>query len=204
MSRRIGWFICASALVLSSCIGIQSDIRISDDGSGQLTLAYTVSQFIKNIDAGRSEQQLPLPINEAEFRRTTEGIEGLRLRRLEQSEDEENVYIQAEIEFDSVEAVNALGRDGQIGISLETRGEAHIFRQLIYEAREGEEPEEESLEMIEAFFEGYELVYSITAPAQIQTHSLGELAPDGRTVVYAATVPEILKNSEPLVLEVVW
>ena len=204
MSRRIGWFICSITLVLSSCIGIQSDIRINDDGSGELTLAYSVSQFIKNIDEGRSEKQLPLPINEADFRRSTEGIEGLRLRRMEQSEDEENVYIQAELEFDSVDAINALGTDGQIGISLEMRGDAHIFRQLIYETREGEEPEEGSLDMIEAFFEGYELVYSVTAPAAIQTHSIGELAPDGRTVVYTATVPEILKNSEPLVLEVVW
>ena len=201
------WFFCVPVLLvllLSSCIGIESDIRIRQDGSGVLTLSYTISQFIKNIDAGRSEKQLPLPVNEEEFRRSAERIEGLRLVSLEEREDEENVYIQAELEFDSVEAVNALGRNGQIGITLETQGNMTTFRQLIYERQQGEEVTEESLEMVETFFDGYELVYSVTVPAQVRDHTLGVLAPDGRTVTYSTTVPEILKAPEPLVLEVVW
>ena len=201
------WFFCIVVVIvvlLSSCIGIESDIRIRQDGSGVLTLSYTVSQFIKNIDAGRSEKQLPLPVNEEEFRRSAERIEGLRLTDLVEREDEENVYIRAELEFDNVEAVNALGREGQLGITLETQGDTTTFRQLIYEGQQGEEVTEESLKMIETFFEGYELVYSVTVPAQVRDHTLGVLAPDGRTVTYATTVPDILRTSEPLFLEVVW
>ena len=196
--------VVAAALLLSSCIGIESEIRIRQDGSGVLRLSYTVSQYIKNIDAGRSEKQLPLPVNEEDFRRSAESIEGLRLNNLEQREDEDNIYIQAELEFDNVEAVNALGRDGQIGITLETQGGTTTFRQMIYEGQQGEEITEESLEMIETFFEGYELVYSVTVPDEVRDHTLGELGSDGRTVTYTITVPEILKSSEPLVLEVVW
>jgi hypothetical protein len=201
------WFFCIVVVIvvlLSSCIGIESDLRIRQDGSGVLTLSYTVSQFIKNIDAGRSEKQLPLPVNEEEFRRSAERIEGLRLTDLVEREDEENVYIRAELEFDNVEAVNALGREGQLGITLETQGGTTTFRQLIYEGQQGEEVTEESLKMIQTFFEGYELVYSVTVPAQVREHTLGVLAPDGRTVTYTTTVPDILRTSEPLFLEVVW
>jgi hypothetical protein len=201
------WFFCIVVVIvvlLSSCIGIESDLRIRQDGSGVLTLSYTVSQFIKNIDAGRSEKQLPLPVNEEEFRRSAERIEGLRLTDLVEREDEENVYIRAELEFDNVEAVNALGREGQLGITLETQGGTTTFRQLIYEGQQGEEVTEESLKMIQTFFEGYELVYSVTVPAQVRDHTLGVLAPDGRTVTYTTTVPDILRTSEPLFLEVVW
>jgi hypothetical protein len=201
------WFFCAAVavtLLLSSCIGIESDIRIRQDGSGVLTLSYTVSQFIKNIDAGRSEKRLPLPVNEEEFRRSAERVDGLRLTDLQEREDEENIHIQAKLEFDSVEAVNALGSDGQLGITLETRDGTTTFRQLVYQGQQGEEITEESLEMIETFFEGYELVYSVTAPAQVRDHTLGVLSPDGRTVTYRVTVPEILKTPEPLVLEVIW
>jgi len=201
------WFFCVPVVIvvlLSSCIGIESDIRIRQDGSGVLTLSYTVSQFIKNIDAGRSEKQLPLPVNEEEFRRSADSIEGLSLTDLKEREDEENIYIQAELEFDSVEAVNALGREGQLGITLETQGATTTFRQLIYEGQQGEEITEDSLGMIETFFEGYELVYSVTVPAEVRDHTLGELSPDARTVTYTVTVPEILKTSGPLVLEVTW
>ena len=201
------WICCILAgliLLLSSCIGIDSAILIRADGSGVLTLSYTVSQFIKNIDAGRSEKTLPLPINEEEFRRTSEDIEGLSLNSLNRREDEENVYIEAELEFDSVDVVNALSREGEIGITLEQHGESTVFRQLIFSGQQGEEITEESLEMIESFFEGYELVYSVTAPQEVQDHSLGDLQEDGRTVTYSIAVPDVLRSSEPLVLEVVW
>lgn len=199
------WFILILTVVLlSSCIGIESEILLRQDGTGVLTLSYQISQFMKNIDAGREEKQIPLPVNEEEFVRTAEGIEGLRLTDIDEREDEENVYIRAKLEFDSVDAVNALGRAGQIGIGLENQGETNTFRQVIFAGQEGEEITEDSLEMIETFFQGYDLVYTITVPTPVQSHSLGDLSADGRTVTYTITVPEILKRSQPLVLEVVW
>jgi hypothetical protein len=199
------WLILILTVVLlSSCIGIESEILLRQDGTGVLTLSYQISQFIKNIDAGREEKQLPLPVNEEEFVRTAEGIEGLRLTDIDEREDEENVYIRAELEFDSLDAVNALGRAGEIGISLENQGDINTFRQVIFAGQEGEEITEDSLEMIETFFQGYDLVYSITVPTEVQSHSLGDLSADGRTVTYTITVPEILRVSAPLVMEVVW
>lgn len=199
------WFILILTVVLlSSCIGIESEILLRQDGTGVLTLSYQISQFMKNIDAGREEKQLPLPVNEEEFVRTAEGIEGLRLTDIDEREDEENVYIRAELEFDSVDAVNALGRAGQIGITLENRGDTNMFRQVIFAGQEGEEITEDSLEMLETFFQGYDLVYAIILPTPVQSYTLGELSADSRTVTYTTTVPEILKASRPLVLEVVW
>jgi hypothetical protein len=199
------WFILILTVVLlSSCIGIESEILLRQDGTGVLTLSYQISQFMKNIDAGREEKQLPLPVNEEEFVRTAEGIEGLRLTDIDEREDEENVYIRAELEFDSVDAVNALGRAGQIGITLENRGDTNMFRQVIFAGQEGEEITEDSLEMLETFFQGYDLVYAIILPTPVQSYTLGELSADSRTVTYTTTVPEILKASQPLVLEVVW
>ena len=203
MTRWLYCILGAAVLLLASCIGIESELVVRQDGSGILRLSYTVSHFIKNIDQGRADRQLPLPINEEEFRRSAEGIEGLRLEDFEKTEDEENVYIRTELEFDSVQAVNALGREGDMGISFENQGDTGTFRQVIYPGRE-EEISAESLEMIETFFEGYELVYSVTVPGEVRSHSLGELASDGVTVTYTVTISEILENSEPLVLEVAW
>lgn len=199
------WFILILTVVLlSSCIGIESEILLRQDGTGVLTLSYQISQFMKNIDVGREEKRLPLPVNKEEFVRTAEGIEGLRLTDIDEREDEENVYIRAKLEFDSIDAVNALGRPGEIGISLENRGDTNTFRQVIFAGQEGEEITEDSLEMVETFFQGYDLVFAITVPTDVKSYSPGDLSADGRTVTYAITVPEILKRSEPLVLEVVW
>jgi hypothetical protein len=107
--------------LLSSCIGIESRLVLREDGTGTLTLSYKVSQFMKNIDVGREDKRLPLPVSEEDFRRTAEGIEGLRLVDLNEREDDENVYIRAVLEFDSLNAVNGLGPDPGLGLSHRPR-----------------------------------------------------------------------------------
>jgi hypothetical protein len=192
------------SVLLASCIGIESRLVLRGDGSGTLTLSYKVSQFMKNIDVGREDKRLPLPVSEEEFRRTAEGIEGLRLIEVQQREDEENVNIRAVLEFDNLEALNKLSPEPGLGLSLSSGSEGTVFRQLVAPAGDPEELTEESLAMIEEFFAGYELSYRLTAPAPVKAHNLGELSPDGRSVAYNVTIPELLQATEPVILEVVW
>ncbi len=57
--------------LLSSCIGIESRIRISNDGSGQLTLKYRVSRLITNLESTeKNGNVVPLPLSREEFERT--------------------------------------------------------------------------------------------------------------------------------------
>ncbi len=187
--------------MLTSCLGIESQIRLSEDGSGLLTLSYKVSQFMKNLDVGREDKRLPLPVTEEEFNRTAAGIEGLQLVDIDETEDEQNVYIEASL---AIEAVNLLGPNGEMGLSLVREGEATTFRQLISAGRQSEEITEDSLDMIETFFQGYELAYSITVPGQVTSYSLGVLSNDGRTVTYRVAVAELLQQPEAEILEVSW
>jgi hypothetical protein len=191
-------------LLLTSCIGIESRLVLRADGSGTLALSYKVSQFMKNIDVGRQEKRLPLPVSEEDFRRTAEGIEGLRLVDVSQREDEENVYIRAVLEFDNLGALNGLSPEPGLGLSLDVAGEDRVFRQLIAPAAGSEAASEESMAMVEEFFAGYELAYRFTAPAPVKRHNLGELSEDRRSVTYNATVPQLLRAAEPVILEVVW
>jgi len=206
MKSRLVLPLCALALItsLSSCIGIESRIDLRADGSGTLTLSYRVSQFMKNIDVGREDKRLPLPVSAEDFRRTAAGIEGLRLATVEQREDEQDVHIRAVLEFDDLEALNALGPESGLGLSFAVIGEDRVLRQEIAPAAEPEMIPESSFRMVEEFFAGYELVYTISAPGAIKRHTLGELSEDGRSVIYTVTVPQLLRAVEPVVLEVVW
>ena len=206
VKRRIVLLLVALGLsaLFTSCIGIESRLVLRSDGSGTLVLSYKVSQFMKNIDVGREDKRLPLPLSEEDFRRTVDGIEGLRLADLQQREDEENVHIRAQLEFDSLNALNGLSREPGLGLSLAAAGEGTVFRQVISPGTEPEELSEDSLAMIEEFFAGYELAYRVTAPAPVKRHSLGELSADGLSVSYNVTVPQLLQAAEPVILEVVW
>lgn len=204
--RRIAFLLGALGLsvLLCSCIGIDSRIALRADGSGTLTLSYKVSQFMKNIDVGREDGRLPLPVSEEDFRRTAEGIAGLKLIDLDQREDEENVHIRAVLEFDNLEALNALSPKPGLGLSLTADGKERVFRQEIAPAGDAAELSQDSLEMVEEFFKGYELTYRFSAPSPIKRSSLGELSADGKSVTYSASVTQLLLAAEPVILEVVW
>jgi hypothetical protein len=206
MKRRILLLAAAMTLgaLLSSCVGIASRIELRADGSGTLTLDYKVAQYLKNIDVGREQKRLPLPVSREDFRRTAEGIQGLRLLELDGREDEENVYVRAVLEFDDLEALNGLGGEPGLGLSLTESGGERTLRQEIAPAVDPGDLSEDSLAMISDFFAGYELVYTIRLPAPIKRHSLGELSQDGRSLTYHATVPELMQAAEPVILEVVW
>ncbi|MBN1834501.1 MAG: hypothetical protein JW820_01560 [Spirochaetales bacterium] len=193
-----------ASLLLASCIGIESGLVLRADGSGTLILSYKISQYMKNIDVGRDDERLPLPVSQEDFLRTVEGIEGLRLADLDQREDEENVYIRAILEFTRLEALNALSPDPGLGLSLTTAGGETVFRQTIAPAGNPEELSEDSRALVEEFFSGYELAYRLTAPSAVLRHNLGELSEDGRSVSYNVTVPQLLQTPEPVILEVAW
>ena len=191
-------------VLLSSCIGIDSQISLQNDGSGTLLLNYRISQLMKNLDVAKSDWHLPLPVSREDFQRTVDSISGLKLLSLAQREDERDVLIDARLGFTGVQAINSLGKEGQIELSFSNEGGLHVFRQQIYRGRSLEEISPESLQMIQTIFEGYELSYRVTAPAAIKRHSLGELSGDQRSVSYKTSVAELLKSGEKQVLEVAW
>jgi hypothetical protein len=193
-----------AVVLLSSCIGIDSQITLQNDGSGTMLLNYRISQLMKNLDVAKSDWHLPLPVSREDFQRTVDSISGLKLLSLTQREDERDVLIDARLAFTGVQAINSLGREGQIELSFSNEGDLHVFRQQIYRGRGLEEISPESLQMIQTFFEGYELSYRVTAPAAIKRHSLGELSEDQRSVSYKTSVADLLKSGEKQVLVVAW
>ena len=194
-------FLFIPVLLLNACIGIESTIQFNRDGSGRLSMAYKVSQYLKDLgsDSGKS---IPLPVSVETFQRTAAAIDGLKVNKVSQREDEENVYIDAVLTFERVDSVNDLGQD--MGLSLTLENDKATFTQLIYPGLGDEEISPDSLQMMETFFKGYELKFIVEAPDSIRSHSLGDLSQDGKSVTYRVTIPELLQSKEKVVLQVSW
>ncbi|HEB10272.1 MAG TPA: hypothetical protein ENI06_03550, partial [Spirochaetales bacterium] len=93
--------------LLSSCIGIESRIRINNDGSGQLTLKYRVSRLIANLESAETKGNVvPLPLSRKEFERTVNNTDGLELVSYSRKEDKVDIRIEAKVNFNSIEALS--------------------------------------------------------------------------------------------------
>ncbi len=191
--------------ILSSCLGIESRMVLKRDGSGTLTLNYKISRMIKDLELQNGEKGLlPLPVSEEDFRRAAENAEGIRLLSVKQSEDEENINIEARLEFDRVEALNGLSASGQMQLSENTGNGLRKLRQVISSGAGEEEVSAQTLEMLEAFFAGYELSFLIETPVSIKQHSLGTLSEDGKRLTYVVTIPELFRSPRDRILEIEW
>jgi hypothetical protein len=197
--------LCTAAVLLTSCIGIDSRLSIREDGSGTLALTYHVSQLV--ADVGLSEtgtSAVPLPLTRADFDHSLEASGGkVRITKFDRSEDEKDITIKVELAFDSFDALAHLDAFRDANLSLTTSSGHSTFSQLI--AKPPAEPlNQESQQMLDALFSDYSLSFVVEAPKPIQSSTLGTLSADKKTLTYKATVKDVVTTGSDLLLTASW
>jgi hypothetical protein len=202
---KAGFLCILAAVVLSSCVGIDSRLTIRANGSGTLALTYRVSQLVVNLGSpvdGKSV--VPLPLSRADFERSLATTQGkVRLTRFDRSEDQKDVTIHAELSFDSLDALSRMDAFQNAQIRSSADGGTHTFSELI--AKAPQEPlTDDSLRMVDAFFGGYDLTFTIEAPQPIKTNSLGTLSADKRVLTYKSSIGDVVRTKNDIVLSMSW
>jgi hypothetical protein len=197
--------LCLASVLLVSCVGIDSALTIRDNGSGTLVLTYRVSQLVADLGDSRSEKGIvPLPLSRSDFERSLEGAKGkVRLARFDRSENEKDITIRAEIVFESLNALSQVEAFRDAELKTTSSGSRHTFSQLI--ARAPEEPvSEDTLRMIDSFFDGYNLTFAIEVPLPIQANSLGTVSANKRVLTYTTSIKDIERTKSDIVLSLGW
>jgi hypothetical protein len=197
-------FLLASVLLLASCIGIDGKMTIRSDGSGILELTYKISQTIADLGrSGADKGPLPLPVSREDFERGIAGVQGVELRSISRTENETDITIRAILAFDSVESLARVAAFQDAPPAVAVSGTRHTFTQSITKA--ADQPiSQESLEMLDAFFDGYSIKLVFEAPSTIQSHSLGTLSADKKTLTYSSTVKDLVTAKTDVEMSFSW
>jgi hypothetical protein len=191
-------------LMLSSCIDIDTRIRFQGDGSGTVSLSYRVSHLIVDLGkGGEATWSIPLPVEEEDFRRSLEGVNGVRLTRFSRKEDEKDIIIQADLSFDRIESLSKIEsfRSEEPTLSVTVNG--RTYNQIVLKA-EKEPVSADSLAMLDALFEGYGISYTIEAPSYIRDHGIGTVGGDGKTWTWKTTIKELIQSRTDTVINLSW
>ncbi len=199
--RRI-LLVLALAVLLSSCIGIDSKVKFNKDGSGVIVLTYRVSRQL--VDLGGLQDDVPLPLSEEDFRFALEGKPGLKLLRVKEKKDDRDVVIGAEISFDRIESFTELDSFRDMPMSLAKDGSEYVFEQKLLAAQEDKESVDDEAELLSPMLDGYELSFTVTAPTPVTYYNLGELSRDKRSVIYTIQLAELISRIEEIILIVRW
>jgi len=203
--QKAGLLCVFAAVLLSSCVGIDSRLAIHDNGSGSLSLTYRVSQLVANLgNPVDGKGVVPLPLSKEDFERSLVSIQGkVRLTRFDRSENQKDVTIHVELAFDSLNALAQMDAFKSAQISTSSDGGTHTFSQLV--AKAPREPiSEDTLRMVDAFFGGYDLSFTVEAPQPVKTNSLGTLSSDKRILTYTTTIGDIVRSKNDIVLSMSW
>ncbi len=197
--------LCVTVALLSSCIGIDSRLTIRDNGSGTLQLTYRISQLVADLGVSSTGKSvIPLPVSKSDFLRSLAASNGkVRLTSFDKSEDEKDITIRAQLEFDSVDALAKVDAFRDADLKWATEGARRTFSQLV--ARAPREPlSDDSKRMVDALFEGYDLSFVLVTPQPIQDSTLGTLSADKKTLTYTTTIKDVLTATQDLVMNARW
>jgi len=204
--HKAGVLCLISVLALSSCVAVDSHLTIRSDGSGILDFTYRISQLVVNLgnQEGDSRGVVPLPLSKSDFERSVAATQGkVRLTGFDKSENQKDVTIRAVLAFDSLDALGKMDAFQAAQIRTANDSGSHTFTELI--AKAPREPvTDDSLRMVDAFFGGYDLAFTIEAPQPIKTNSLGTLSDDKRVLTYQTTVSDIVRATKDVVLSMSW
>lgn len=199
------------ALLSVSCLGVEMDVTINGNGSGEVDMAFHISQIFFQLDP--EQQDVPVPITKEELESSYAGVEGVTVVSVTEEDTEEKKIITARLAFDNLAALTAGEEEMFQNTTLTSEGGRTVFRAVLKDAVEPGMEEEEGAaedpsqeEMVKQYFQGYNFVYRVRAPKKIRSHSMGTLSEGDRVVTYEMTMYDFnsMQNLEPLVLEVAW
>lgn len=197
--------VLVGALLLASCVDIESRIALRGDGSGSLVIAYRISRQLADLGrTGADAPAVPLPVEREDFQRAVSGVEGVRLASFSRTQDELEVSIRAEISFASLEALARIEVLREMQIRVEQDGGRRTLRMRVAPAA-AEAPGEDSLAMVDQLFEGRALTFVVQAPAPVVSAGTGgKVSADRRTVTWTARMRDLVALPEDLVYSVTW
>jgi hypothetical protein len=94
------------ALALSSCMGMDTEVKISKDGSGSLSAQYKLSEELVAFgELEANKDMIPVPLTESDVRKSLAGVKGLTFKSWSSRKSGTDLFITTVIGFDSLDSL---------------------------------------------------------------------------------------------------
>lgn len=193
-------------LSLSSCLGVNSNVTIRQNGSGTIQLEYRLSRMFEALGKlDGNEKQLPLPVSRTDFERTISRVPGLQLTSYATSQDQKDILIKAELSFANLDALTGfLDASGQ-SVRLANEGGNRAMGLVLVRGIKNVDKDLENL--VRTVFAGYTIDMRFNLPSTPTVSTVGKIgqsAVTGTTARYTSPVTDLVLSPEPVELRLSW
>lgn len=193
-------------LSLSSCIGVNSNVTIRQNGTGTIQLEYRISRMFEALGKlDGNEKQFPLPVGRTDFERTIGRVPGLTLVSYSTSQDKKDMVVKAELSFASLNAlIGFLDASGQ-SASLKTENGTRTMGLLLVRGIKNVDKDLENL--VRSVFDGYTIDVRFSLPSTPTVSVLGAVGQTGvagTSARYTSPITDLVLSQEPVELRLSW
>jgi hypothetical protein len=171
--------------MLSTCMGVKSEIWISDGGSGRIQMEYRMPRILieglKESEYGETivvcdGVEIPGHFSEDHIRDELRDGESLTLSDHQAWQQGEDVLVCFEIEFSNIEDLMDIDMIPQIELWYDD--ETVVFEQVVCGEFGLDPGDPEAVQL----YKDYTNSFTVHAPRRIVFHNKGELSQDGKTL----------------------
>lgn len=212
----------AGGVFMVSCTGVRADIVIQAGGSGTITMEYSVSQLLENIGKlDGNERWLTVPVGEADFRRTVERLDGVRLVSFASRESSRGsapdgasamIIHKVKLSFDTIDALlGFLDSIGSHTALVTTNGKNRLSLTL---TQEKSDIDPDVLALFASVSSGYEYTVSVSVPSEGSLSLLdadgnrlaiaGAEVRQGNPLLFSVPMGTLLSVKEGVMMEITW
>jgi len=196
-------------------VGIKADIAVQRSGGGTIALAYRISRMVESMGKmDGNERWLPLPVGRPDLERTVARIDGLSLRSFSSKQDEQDVSVDAVLDFTDLQAlVSFLDSTGRSALLETSNGQQSLTLRI---AEGGGTLDADLERLVRTMFSGYALELNFSFPenptisfldnkkAVVETPPAVVARIVQNRALFTSAMPDLLAIKDPVVLKISW
>lgn len=207
VKSRAAFSCLAMLILLTSCVGIDTKVKISSGGSGTVAAEYRLSEDLVSFgELEANKAMLPVPLTKADVENSLRSAPGLRLESWSSRKDGTDLVVKTVITFDSLDALMLyLDPKGQLAKHSDGPGGNRIVFTM-GDRLPALDPEMKQI--AKEAFAPYSFKFAVELPSPPKEASSGHPAvsvrKEGNTVYFEGQMKEIVATEMPPSMTLSW
>ncbi len=188
--------------LFSSCLTIESDMKLNSNGSGQIKISYIMDLGLRGISTLDSDDEIvPLNLSEEYISGIVNSRDDVAYRDYNISSDERYYRVNVTILFESIDGLNSiLPKDN--AVSITRVGNETVFSQVLFDSADGE-LSDDSLDIYKDIFKDHYFRLKVSVPYDIIIVDNG-VKSDNRVAVYQESFIDVISGSNKKEWNIRW
>ncbi len=209
LRRRLCWTlaILGLAVIMASCVGVDTTVSISADGSGKVLAEYRVSEeLIAFGELEANKDLLPIPLSRADVEKSLAGSSGLELKSWSSKKQGSDMLVSTIIAFKDLDALMYyLDPSGKLAVYEKNQGGQSI-RFSLGDKLPDLDPDMKVL--AQEAFEPYDFKFKLELPSPATSagsaHPAVRTVRNGNTVSFEGRMKDIVTAETAPSMDVAW